>query len=101
MFAQRVAARQGTAAERVSLIGDDKAEPIARHAPARRGGLAAAVVARTGSGTRLAALGRRRNATLAPAANRTAAPAAPAAPVASSASGSGRSGKTARTAGAM
>ena len=46
MFAQRVAARQGTAAERVSLIGDDKAEPIARHAPARRGGLAAAVVAR-------------------------------------------------------
>jgi hypothetical protein len=45
MFAQRVAARQGTAAERVSLIGDDKAEPIARHAPARRGGLAAAVVA--------------------------------------------------------
>ena len=45
MFAQRVAARQGTAAERVSLIGDDRAEPIARETPARRGGLAAAVVA--------------------------------------------------------
>ena len=45
MFAQRVAARQGTAAERVSLIGDEKAEPIARVTPARRGGLAAAAVA--------------------------------------------------------
>ena len=45
MFAQRVAARQGTAAESVSLIGNDKAEHIARVTPARRGGLAVAAVA--------------------------------------------------------
>ena len=49
MFAQRVAARQGTAAERVSLIGDDRASPsLAR--PRRAAGASPPQSSRSRSG---------------------------------------------------